>query len=1304
VAELGSTVLSWIRDIPSGALGLCAKMGSDEIMAAWLEVVTLASTPTDGNVIIANTYMGTIDGTALTNGIRVLLKHQTTASQNGTYSYSTSTHKFTTTTDTFEDQSTLRCDLGVTQAHTEWTLKDTTNRQWVRQLVRANVKDFGSLGNGGTAHDGIISSLQPTILTSAAAGFTAANVPSGTPFLVAGAGANGTNLVTTATFATSTTVTLAASGSPVSGAAFVWGTDDSLAIATAITALSTAGGALLFPPGVYAVGSASMVTVPSNVQVTFEEGATLAPSGQTVAINGRVTGHPTQQIFGGSGSVGAMSHTAGSGPLITVTGTYSGYPFFQVKITTGGAVGVAAFQYSLNGGTSWLPASPASTAATYAVPSTGVTIAFRAGTYVTTDVYKWTSGVTTPGTTGRPTVTVGGNPLGSFSFLISVGPLSCVVITNPGSGYNVGNVPTPPTVSFSGPGTGAAATATVPNAAPYAVTSVALTNVGLGYSSPPMISFGGPGTGASATAILSPAGTLGTMTFQYSLNGGANWSGIVSTVPGSSYTYVVPGTGVTVTFSSGTYSPGDMYSWTSTPAILLTPLASDQFCVRWWGARGDGATDDTAAIQAAELARDTCSGTVFFPQGTYNISSELRINSLNSWKWIGEWTGQGNGGLVATVPMRSLVAITGTGKMQNLVLNSNSQAKYCILRLSDAFSHYDHVLCQLATVDGIHAGNLSSPMVLSPVRNSPGGSTLVTVAPLIDTFADVGLITIQLQVVATGGLGVAQVQVSTTGGAPGAYQTLYAQIYLATPATTPGGAGFSAALGILVNMDPNHTYALNETYSFDVSYTPGSGNINDTCIFDGCQAISNGTIYATADLSGTFPGAKPATGTVATTSGGQVIVGTGTQFRSMGIRSGDFAYVGGVAYQIVCVMDDTHLAIGWGANAPIQVTQSGVGFGVAVGSGYYEEASRDSNINTIRGGLYRGNQACGLRCAGLFGPNIYDTQIDGYNFAAISLGEQGATHGFGAGIVRPYLEGGLPGVPGYWLASFGVTIVEANSISPASLYGNQAIVLGAGALWGISGAASNLQSHTLGIIPTPTNLANAGSVIPAPDVGSNLSAAGSFQTLTLSSGDLELTGAPLGNPTAAGQILILHNRQGGYLTIRGSEAGLGSNVHLASTRVCLGAGEMLTLISDDTATNWYQLGAISEISYPSTTLNTGGAGNNRVLTTDATQTEIYRWYVAASACPAAVLKADVIATNADGSQAAAWIGIEAMYANGAAVGTMTICETRGTNGGSPPAGWNVSLADPSGFAILSVTGAAATNITWKCKANYLGAP
>lgn len=59
-------------------------------------------------------------------------------------------------------------------------------------------------------------------------------------------------------------------------------------------------------------------------------------------------------------------------------------------------------------------------------------------------------------------------------------------------------------------------------------------------------------------------------------------------------------------------------------------VGNGQYNVKAYGAKGNGTTDDTAAIQAAIDAIGNTGGTVFFPPGVYLISEPLTYNSYSS--------------------------------------------------------------------------------------------------------------------------------------------------------------------------------------------------------------------------------------------------------------------------------------------------------------------------------------------------------------------------------------------------------------------------------------------------------------------------------------------------------------------------------------------------------------------------------------------------------------------------------------------------------------------------------------------------
>jgi uncharacterized phage protein gp47/JayE len=84
----------------------------------------------------------------------------------------------------------------------------------------------------------------------------------------------------------------------------------------------------------------------------------------------------------------------GSGPAVTLSGTPLESIVGRVEIVAGGVRGVATFRVTTDGGDTW--SDTQTTAATYAIGATGVTLNFAAGTYVINAAYSWTS---TPATT-----------------------------------------------------------------------------------------------------------------------------------------------------------------------------------------------------------------------------------------------------------------------------------------------------------------------------------------------------------------------------------------------------------------------------------------------------------------------------------------------------------------------------------------------------------------------------------------------------------------------------------------------------------------------------------------------------------------------------------------------------------------------------------------------------------------------------------------------------------------------------------------------------------------------------------------
>lgn len=91
-----------------------------------------------------------------------------------------------------------------------------------------------------------------------------------------------------------------------------------------------------------------------------------------------------------AGSVGAFSKVvdgtgSGNGTVADSSSTPNDDYELRIKITTGGAVATAKFQYSLDNGRTW--SGIIATAATYAIPNTGITVAFSGTSFDAGDVF-----------------------------------------------------------------------------------------------------------------------------------------------------------------------------------------------------------------------------------------------------------------------------------------------------------------------------------------------------------------------------------------------------------------------------------------------------------------------------------------------------------------------------------------------------------------------------------------------------------------------------------------------------------------------------------------------------------------------------------------------------------------------------------------------------------------------------------------------------------------------------------------------------------------------------------------------------
>ncbi len=360
-----------------------------------------------------------------------------------------------------------------------------------------------------------------------------------------------------------------------------------------------------------------------------------------------------------------------------------------------------------------------------------------------------------------------------------------------------------------------------------------------------------------------------------------------------------------------------------------------------------------------------------------------------------------------------------------------------------------------------------------------------------------------------------------------------------------------------------------------------------------CDGYRNGQLYATTTLAAAYAGLNvpttAAVGTIATTSGGFTITGTGTAFLSMGLRAGDFIRVGtGVSPQVRMIESvDSNTQLTLGDRQALTTTLSGQEFMIGAGCGYREEFAPDTNLNRITGGLWRSNAACGIHLAGLYGALVEGVQLDTCPFYGIAVNRSGGGgQTYNTLIMHPYTEGCEAG--SFFLGSaYGITILEP-FMDPAKpgivITAGSGLNLGGGVVAAIGGATSTIPStsglnfYNLGKFRVGTYYALTGTSAAQIDP-----TGGVFGLVSPTDGvAVTLSATPIINGGVDGQILILYNQSLYNVTLESEAARAGSKLYLASNKLVLAPGESVTLIYYDNVVGWKEIargvGAFKDLS------------------------------------------------------------------------------------------------------------------------------
>ena len=306
-----------------------------------------------------------------------------------------------------------------------------------------------------------------------------------------------------------------------------------------------------------------------------------------------------------------------------------------VKFIAGGRLGTATFQVSLDGGASYgstISTTPASTFS-YVIPGPGYTL------LLTNPAHGWTTNeVIQP----YPPVTISGAPNSEYISGQGIGPVTPLqpsapmveMLGSPASNsysmlieITTGH-PSGGEVVFKWSSNGGATF--LPPAGGSGVSVPTNPNTGVRLGSTGVIAYFTTGTysanntysaltsGSAIDIMITTPGALGTMQFQVSLNGTnkyhiQTWGPVQSTTaelahipPPPTYSYVIPGTGLTVTFGSGYYSAGvytsPSFGWSMTPGTSITDGG-----VTWEVVKGTACITDLGGAQV-NIRRVLCQG------------------------------------------------------------------------------------------------------------------------------------------------------------------------------------------------------------------------------------------------------------------------------------------------------------------------------------------------------------------------------------------------------------------------------------------------------------------------------------------------------------------------------------------------------------------------------------------------------------------------------------------------------------------------------------------------------------------------
>lgn len=534
---------------------------------------------------------------------------------------------------------------------------------------------------------------------------------------------------------------------------------------------------------------------------------------------------------------------------------------------------------------------------------------------------------------------------------------------------------------------------------------------------------------------------------------------------------------------------------------------------RQFGARGDGITDDTPAIDAAINFGLAHPGFPLYFQPTGNCYCLSHPEPIGPGQtWLGDNANSPaaqSSCLKACAPMEEVLfthttasAATGAtpSRVVGLVIDANHMATYGELREGDWLNLRERDLYVNAIVAGVASAGHRLPITLSGYSQSiGGGSPSMSLASISQPdphySAFLAATNVCAKVIAGGTLasGAATYSFSTDGGA--SYPSFTQAIASPSNACLASGSVCVRASGNQIAFVPG-LYAPGDSYCWtltvqteDVQPVP----INAEARFRDTWIIGAGTVYWSAGQGGFANAASAGSilspGTVSTTVSSQIITGASTTILSgaptpiQQPRSGDQFFVSGAGlFTIACALDDRHVATV--STLVPNANVSGAGYAFSNGACFWEDFAADGARLSVDGGRVS-NCPMGMRLVGKAdgGPTVSQTRIENYAFSGVSLGD---VQGGSQGSLFSNLEMKVPPTGGarIWLGP----AVSLSLIEPRQQFvysdiagGGTGIAWLNGNMWPIGGTGTSMVPlQTEQHVVTVLTITAATQVIPCP--------------------------------------------------------------------------------------------------------------------------------------------------------------------------------------------------------------------------------